>query len=186
VSQDTKKSPEFRRYRQVLTSVYLVVVGLGGVLLAASVASALLFQRPSVELTGPKISAENPNPEELIKCNRDVTRLLGALGDETAALMAKPTAEIDRHWEDFSRTWRKSYHEVNARCRFAELAGTNMGTAYDRMAGVHAELPAMRLKYQGLLLQFDEEQADELGRMQRALERSLAALEERATSAPPE
>ena len=186
MSQDTKKNPEFRRYRQALTTLYLVVIGLGGVLLTASVAKVLLFRSPTVELTGPRISAENPNPEELMKCNRDVAALLGALGSETAALMAQPTAEIDRHWEEFSRNWRKTYDEVNARCRFQELANTNLGTAYDRMAGVHAELPAMRLKYQDLLVRFDEEQADELGRMQRALENSLAALEERAFSAPPE
>ena len=186
MSKDPKKSPEFKRYRQALTTVYIVVIGLGGILLTASIARALLFRSPTVELTGPKISAENPNPEELKKCNRDVAALLGALGTTTAALMAQPTAEIDRHWEEFSRNWRKDYDEVNARCRFQELANTNLGTAYDRMASVHADLPAMRLKYQDLLVRFDEEQADELGRMQRALKNSLAALEERALSAPPE
>ena len=186
MSQDTKKTPEFRRYRQVLTAIYLVVIGLGGVLLTASIARALLFRSPTVELTGPKLSAENPNPQELLQCNRDVAALLGALGEETASLMARPTAETDRHWEEFSRTWRTTYDEVNARCRFQELANTHLGTAYDRMAAVHADLPAMRLKYQDLLVRFDEEQADELGRMQRALQDSLAALEERARSAPPE
>jgi hypothetical protein len=180
VSQDTKKPPEFRRYRQGLTTLYLAVVAFGGVLLTTSVLKAHFWRSPTVALTGPKISAENPNPKELIKCNRDVALLLGELGANTAELMAAPTAEIDRQWEEFSRQWRLDYDEVDARCRFSELVNTNMGTAYDRMASVHTDLPAMRLKYQSLLVRFDEEQADELARMRRALDRSLAALEQRA------
>jgi hypothetical protein len=180
VSEDTHNPAEFRRYRQGLTATYVAVAGLGGVLLTASVAQALFWHRPAVDLTGPKLSAENPNPKELIGCNRDVADLLAALGATTTALMADPSPDMHRRWEEFSRQWRKHYDEVDERCRFSELANTNMGTAYDRMAGVHGDLPAMRLKYQGLLVRFDEEQADEIDRMRRALDLSLAALEERA------
>jgi hypothetical protein len=45
------------------------------------------------------------------------------------------------------------------------------------MARVHGDLRAMRLKYQSLLVRFDEEQSGELRRMQRALKRSRVALE---------
>jgi hypothetical protein len=38
----------------------------------------------------------------------------------------------------------------------------------------------MRLKYQSQLVRFDEEQADELGRMTRALDLSYDALQKRA------
>jgi hypothetical protein len=180
LSEDTNKPAEFRRYRQGLTTLYLAVAGVGGVLLTVSVAQALFWHRPAVALTGPKLSAENPNPEELIECNRDVAELLAALGATTTALMAEAGPDMHRRWEDFSRQWRKHYDEVDERCRFSELANTNMGTAYDRMARVHGDLPALRLKYQGLLVRFDEEQADEIDGMRRALDLSLAALEERA------
>ena len=163
-----------------MTTLYLIVVGCGGLLLSASVLTTLFLRSPKVELTGPKISADNPNPEDLLTCNRDVALLLGELGAKTAEFMGEPTARIDRHWTDFSRQWRQHYDEVNARCRFSELAKTNMGTAYDRMASVHGDLPAMRLKFQSLLVRFDEEQADELGRMTRALDLSYAALQKRA------
>ncbi len=149
-------------------------------MLTGSVLTALFLRSPNVELTGPKLSADNPNPKELLTCNRDVALLLGDLGAKTAQFMGEPTARVDRQWTEFSRQWRTHYDEVNARCRFSELAKTNMGTAYDRMARVHGDLPAMRLKYQSLLVRFDEEQADELGRMTRALNLSLAALQKRA------
>jgi hypothetical protein len=56
-----------------------------------------------------------------------------------------------------------------------------MGVAFDRMAKVHAGLPSVRLKYQSLLVRFDEEQAAELAGMRRALDlsrRDLAAQAE--------
>ena len=51
-----------------------------------------------------------------------------------------------------------------------------MGDAYDRMARVHEALPTMRLKYQSLLVRFDDEQADELARMRRDLSSSEKLL----------
>lgn len=179
MSQDTRNPAEFRRYRQGLTTLYLVVVGCGGLLLTGSVLTALFLRSPKVELTGPIITADNPNPQELLTCNRDVARLLGELSAKTVELMGEPTARIDRQWTEFKLQWGSHYDEVEERCRFAELAKTNLGTAYDRMASVHGDLPAMRLKYQGLLVRFDEEQADELGRMTRALDLSYAALKKR-------
>ncbi|RMH42931.1 MAG: hypothetical protein D6689_06715 [Deltaproteobacteria bacterium] len=192
MTPDRDHAAEFRRYRQVLATAYAVVAAAGGALLAASVIYGLFFERTEPRLTGPRLSADNPNPEELIACNRDVARLLDDLGRHTATLMAtagasgdpggsSPSTEsIDRRWETLSRRWRMDYDEVGARCRFSELANQDLGTAYDRMASVYAELPAVRLKYQSLLVRFEDDLAGQLRRMRRALDRSLAALTERA------
>ena len=187
MSEDTKKPNEFRRYRQVLTTVYLTVAGLGFALLVVSVVRSL-FHTPPVELRGPKLSADDPSAASLVDCNRDVRQLLVDMAGVSSELVAAPVnsdgdVDLGARWEEYSRQWRRDWDEVNARCRFSELAGTRMGLAYDRMAGVHGDLPAMRLKYQGLLVDFDEEQADELERMRRALDLSLAALEKRAQGA---
>jgi hypothetical protein len=168
-------------------TVYLAVAGAGSLLLIASIVRSL-FYAPAVELRGPRVSADDPNPSALVECNRDVRGLLFDLGTASAGLMAGPATGDDAEplgvrWERFSREWRARWDQVDARCRFAELAGTDLGLAYDRMAGVHGDLPAMRLKYQSLLVSFDEEQADELARMRRALDLSLAALEKRAQGA---
>src|SRR5574339_30946 len=48
---------------------------------------------------------------------------------------------------DFSRVWLDEWDVANARCRFSELADTQMGVAYDRLAEVHGELKTVRLKY---------------------------------------
>jgi hypothetical protein len=52
------------------------------------------------------------------------------------------------------------------------------------MAQVHSDLPAMRLKYQSLLVRFDDEQAAELVRMRRALESSHEDLATRVPRTP--
>lgn len=186
--RDAAKPNEFKRYRQGLASLYLAVAGAGILLLAASVARQLLFHQPRVALRGPVLSADDPNPAELVRCNQDVTDLLLRMGAVTADLLAAPTVgradDLGRRWEDFSRTWLDDWDEVNQRCRFGELAGTTLGLAYDRMARVHGDLPAMRLKYQSLLVQFDDEQAAELARMRRALDQSRAALADRRRPTP--
>jgi hypothetical protein len=110
--------------------------------------------------------------------------LYTALGDQVAALLSDPPhgdrGQPGAGWEAFSREWMRRWDEVDARCRFTELADTDLGVAYDRMARVHGDLPAMRLKYQTLLVRFDDEQAAELDRMRRALNLSREVLQERA------
>jgi hypothetical protein len=66
---------------------------------------------------------------------------------------------------------------TNAQCGFSELADTNLGVAYDRLAQVHGDLQIMWHKYQSLVVRFDDEQAAELVRMRLALDRSRAAFE---------
>ncbi len=177
---EPKKANEFKRYRQVLAAVYLTTVATGFTLLATSVAKQLFFH-PRVALDGPALSADHPDPQDLLACNQRVTELYEELGDTTTELMSGPPHGVRRPiysaWEAFGRRWTQQWHQVNQRCRFEELAGSGMSVAYDRMARVHADLRAMRLKYQSLLVRFDEEQADELRQMKQALDRSRQTLQ---------
>jgi hypothetical protein len=187
VSTEGKRSSEFRRYRQALTAVYFTVVGAGFLLLTGSVARQLLFPRPpAVELSAPRVSAQDPAPEDLLRCNADLVTLLTQLGSVTRELLDSPPkgelSELASRWEDFSRRWWREYDEVGARCRFNGPAHPRMGVAFDRMAEVYGDLPAIRLKYQSLLVRFNDEQAAELAQMRRALDKSQKALLRRAES----
>jgi len=193
VSLDSKRSSEFpefhefRKYRQVLTVLYLVAAAVGFALIAGSVFKELFFRRPAAELPASAISADRRDPRELLECHDQVMGLLGKLGHETCELLALPPSgsrsELPARWEEFSRAWRGEWDDVNARCGFSELADTNLGVAYDRLAQVHGELQTMRHKYHSLVVRFDDEQAAELARMRRALDLSRAAFEEEARKA---
>ncbi len=180
MSKSSDKPNEFRRYRQALAAIYLATIALGFGLLAVSVVKQLLFRRPAVQLEGPALSAENPDPRDMLRCNDDVHDLYEDLPRFTAQLLRSPTrgkqVQVGAEWENFSRKWLYRWDEVNARCRFSELRDSDMGLAYDRMANVHGDLPALRLKYQSLVVRFDDEQAAELARMRRALDKSREAL----------
>lgn len=182
MSLEKKRTNEFRRYRQALTAVYLGTAVAGLALLSVSIIKELFFRRPAVELPRSALSMKDPAPGELLDCHRRVLDLFLQMGSKTCELLALPPSgdrsELPARWEDFSRAWRDEWDVVDARCRFSELADTNMGVAYDRLAQVHGNLPTMRLKYQSLLVRFDDEQAAELARMRRALDLSRAALEE--------
>jgi hypothetical protein len=183
----SEKSNEFKRYRQVLAALYLGTVAVGFLLLAISVVKELYF-RPTVALRGPVLSADNPDPAHLQRCNADVAELLDSLAQRAADLISRAPqgddSEIMPTWEAFSRQWLRRWDEIDASCRFSKLGDGPMGEAYDRMAKVHSDLRAMRLKYQSLLAQFDREQRDDLASMRRALERSRRALG--PAPAPPE
>jgi hypothetical protein len=193
VSLDSKRSSEipelheFRKYRQVLTTLYLVTAAVGFALIAGSVFREPFFRRPAVELPRSALSADDPDPRQLLDCHGRVLDLLTKLGHETCQLLALPPSgrrsELPARWEEFSRAWHDEWDVVNARCRFSELADTNLGVAYDRLAQVHGDLQTMRHKYQSLVVRFDDEQAAELARMRRALDLSRAAFEAKARTA---
>jgi hypothetical protein len=190
VSEEVKNPNEFRRYRQILTGSYLVVAASVVLLLTVSVIKELFFRGSPVTATGAAISVERPDPKELLECHGIVLNLLTTLGKETAELLSAPArgdhGELtSRRWEEFSRAWRDEWDVAEARCRFSELAGTKLGVAFDRLANVHGELPSMRLKYESLLVRFDEEQAAELARMRRALDLARSALEPMARESAP-
>jgi hypothetical protein len=163
--------------------LYLVIAAAGFALIAGSVFGELFFRRPPVKLPrASAISADEPDPRELLECHRRVLGLLTKLGHKTCELLALPPSgsrsELPARWEEFSRAWRGEWDVANARCRFSELADTNLGVAYDRLAQVHGDLQTMRHKYQSLVVRFDDEQAAELARMRRALDLSRAAFED--------
>jgi hypothetical protein len=185
VSLDSKRSNEFRRYRQALTVIYLGTAAFGFALLTASVFKELFFRRPAVELPQSALTVDDPDPEVLLDCHRRVLELLNQLGTETCELLSSVVpsgdrSEVSARWREFSRAWRDEWDVVNAQCRFSELAETRMGVAYDRLAQVHDDLRPMWLKYQSLLVRFDDEQAAELARMRRALDLSRNAFEKKA------
>jgi hypothetical protein len=173
----------------VLTGLYLGTAAAGFALLAASIVKELFFHHPMVELPRSSLSAENPDPRELLDCQGRVEGLLVRLGHETCELMGLPPsgeqAELPARWESFSRAWSDEWDVANARCRFSELGGTKLGIAYDRLASVMSDLPSMRLKYQSLLVRFDDEQAAELARMRHDLDLSRAAFEDKVHEAAP-
>jgi hypothetical protein len=172
----------------VLIALYVSTAAAGFLLLAASVARELLFRTPAVELPRSALKSDAPDPNLLLECNDLVSKQLTSLSTTTSRLFAQPfvdpEANVDALWSEFSRKWRDDWDVTNAQCRFSDLSGTRMGDAYDRMAQVHLALPEMRLKYQELLVRFDEEQAAELAEMRRALDRSRDALLEQ--TAPPQ
>ena len=182
MSEPTNPS-EFLRYRQALSSAYLLVVSLGVLLLSSSVVHALFIHDEPVQLKGAVLSADRPDPDALLRCNDDVSGLLEGIVD-MAGQVARGERTVE-HWETFSRRWLSDWNELNVRCRFSELAEHDMGQAYDHMALVHADLPAMRLKYQALLVRFDGEQAEQLTKMRAALRLSREELERRVGEVSP-
>src|SRR5687767_10828318 len=113
VSLDSKRSNEFRRYRQALTVIYLGTAFAGFALLTVSVVKELFFRRPAVELPESAISVDDPDPEVLLECHRRVLGLLNQLGTQTCELLALAPSgdrsELSSRWEQFSRAWRDEW-----------------------------------------------------------------------------
>jgi len=184
-----KRSSEFKRYRQVLVGLYIGAASAGFCLLVASVIQQLYFRTPSVKLPESSIVAGQPDPRQFLICNDLVKEQLFSLTTKTNSLFAQPISQHSADgpardngtsrssdWKDFSTKWQDQWDVIDARCRFTTLAETKMGEAYDRMAHVHGALPAMRLKFNSLLAEFDREQADELRAMSRALAKSKKSI----------
>jgi len=183
VSPEPKKSNEFRRYRQFLTGLYLAAAACGVMLLVISVVFQLAT-RIEPEPSNVQISLSQPASGQLLHCHNKVSELYQELGKTTAQLVVQPAngkrPQIGAQWQEFSRNWKKDWKQADHICRFSEALKTHRGVAYGRLARVHHDLPTMHLKYQSLLIQFDKQQAAELVRMRRALDRSRTALVEAA------
>jgi hypothetical protein len=183
LSKEGKKSNEFRRYRQVLVGIYVGTVAAGAVLLFASVANELLFRRTATKPSAASLSGTSPpDTATLLGCHHDVLRLLTELGTRTCEAVQAPIEGRDPSqsaWAAFEQRWHAEWARIDASCGFSELADTNLGVAYDRLAKVHGDLPQMGRKFRSLLVQFDDEQAAELARMRRALDQSEKALRKR-------
>jgi hypothetical protein len=189
VNSEQKRPNEFRRHRQVLASIYIATATAIFLLLTASVARELFFRSPSVNLPKSSIVAENPAPQDLLECHNLVLEQLTSLNNKTHQLLNHPLHSNDEgravseaqkawqsDWNNFSTEWRDQWDVVDARCRFTELAKTDQGRAYEQIAQVHEALPAMRLKFNRLLADFDKTQAAELLTMRRALAESRKSI----------
>ncbi len=194
-----KRSNEFRRHRQVLIALYLIAATAGFLLLTASVVKELFFRKATVQLSNSSVVADNPGPRELLECHNLVLEQLTQLSTKTSELLARPLqaagkgtdkewnalnrspserrASWKSDWKLFSTKWRDNWDLIDARCRFTELAETNLGVAYDQMAQVHEALPAMRLRFNRLVADFDKEQADELRQMRQMLSDSRTTFQ---------
>ena len=191
MTSQQKRPNEFRRHRQVLTAIYLLAAAAGFLLLTASVAKQIFFRKSTVQVSSSSVVPDNPGPRELIECHDLVLEQFTQLSNKTSELLARPLRGAGEYatknvqaltrtpserrdawrsdWKNFSTQWRDQWDLIDARCRFTELAETKLGAAYDQMAQVHEALPAMRLKYNRLIADFDKEQADELRQMRQML-----------------
>ncbi len=155
-------------------------------MLLASVATELISPARADQGSEQRISL-TPSADQLLSCNRGVQQLLDRLGSTAGDLLRVPAAsgrtEVGSRWQGFTATWQRDWYELDTRCRFSELKDGKLGVAFDRMAQVHEDLDAMRLKYQGMLIRFEEEQAPELGAMRQALNKSHRALQKRVPAA---
>jgi len=172
------KSGETTGLARTVKTVVLSAAVVGAVVVTASVIAGLWF--PTRARAAAAVSNQ-PSSEELLRCNRDVSELLEDLAANAARLVTAPDdpgspATVSTRWTQFSRQWQERWHDVDARCRFSELAGTRLGVGYDRMARVHDTLQETHLRYDSLIRRFDNEQADELSSMRRALTKSRGAL----------
>lgn len=172
---------EFRRYRQALVIVYLLVGTLSAGLLISSVVADLFLRRNR--------QAPTPSPAGLLQCNARVEALLVHLGTTAADLMKGAVTENEKdlgaRWEEFAKEWQRRWNTVNDECLFDERADTGLGPGYDRMAWVHRNLRTMLLKYRELMKRFTDNQADEIAEMRHALERSRALLDKQGGTPPP-
>lgn len=189
----TEKSSEFKRYQQALAALYLVAIGAGTLLLAASVVRELLF-RPVVQPPPSTLSQdtldspdEPPHPRQdaldpgrLRQCHQKVATLLEQLDERANELLQAPLGRDQRDvlpaWDAFVQTWRHEWEIVNGWCRFWEHSDTRQGEAHTRLADAHAKLPALELKYRSLLARFEDELAADLVELQRDLQQSRRLL----------
>jgi len=182
-SQDPPKDQEFHSYRRALVIGYVGALGLAAAWVVLSIVVELFFGH------GRRVRAPEPTPADLLACNHDVRGLFEDPGKTAAELQAAAVVgdarDLDARWEEFSRhLWQERWEQVLRRCKFDELAETGLGPAYDRMARVHRELPAMMLEYREMMRRFTREQARELDAMRHALDKSRKLLEERAGTPP--
>lgn len=186
VNSTEKKSNEFKRHRQVLLIAYATLATLGFSLMGVSVVKQLFFRKAMATLPNSLTISVAPTPQELLECHNLVLEQLTSLTTKTTELLERPQNSVHAEketrskwrsdWKEFSTQWRDQWDRIDARCSFSELAFTNLGPIYNQLAEVHEALPAMRLKYNRILADFDKEQADELTQMMRALRDSNTVI----------
>jgi len=155
------KSPEFQAYRTALLVTFVVAVGIGAVLLGASIVVDLVVSPHRA-----------PAPLQSIDdCRRDVTSLLVRLAETHAAIELAPVKgdakDLPARWDEFAAAWQRDWEAARDRCGF----GQSPSGAYERLAHVHENLFTLRLKYAALLARFSHDVQPDVTEMRRALDR---------------
>lgn len=164
-----QQDPEFQKYRSTLGAVVFGLTSLAIMWFASSVAYAL-YAQPAPSLTGPRFSGRPDDREAQLRCNADLRKLLDDL-DWSAVTCAGGDARTVSDGRD--ERWR----EVGARCRFEELRDRGMGTAFDHLAWVHAELQGVHRAQAGLLKSYQASRPPRVMDLRHALETSRRTLE---------
>jgi len=162
------KSPEFHGYRTGLLVAFAALVGLGALLVGASIVSEVFFHHGHRERAPAPLAS-------LGECQADVTGLLGRLGEAKAALeldaVKGEAGDLPARWDAFAQNWQADWEAVNQRCGFRAQVDTGLGGAFDRLAHVHENLATTRLKYAALLSRFAREVLPDVTEMRSALTR---------------
>jgi len=159
--------------------MYLSLAAIGGLYVGVSVLASLTWARETVP-DGPR--AGEVSTQHVLACQADANRLLDELGRSASELVdIRDSADgsVSSRWAQFTTGWKREMQAVDERCGFSELQGSGLGVHYDRIARVYEQIPETFLRYDNLVRRFDNQQADELLSMRRALEKSKKALERR-------
>jgi hypothetical protein len=148
----------------------LVVVGIGTLYLILSVVVALVRQRNAV--LEDRISA-TVTPGEIGGCFdelHDVTVALEKHLENAYHLLAGYDSDEAQRWSSEGEMWRKRWHVLGERCRFAESRSGVRNKDMDAMAAAHEELAAIQKTYSRELLRFGNELAPRLDRINKRVE----------------
>jgi len=157
--------PEFQGYRKLVAWTSLILVALGTLYLMVSVLVALERQR-NVVLEG-RISARL-TAAEVVGCFdelHDVSAALEKHLENAYHLLGGYDSEEARRWSEEGQVWRRRWHVLGQRCRFAELPRGVRNKDIEAMAAAHAELGSMQTTYSHELLRFGSELGPRLDRI---------------------
>src|SRR6185369_682112 len=116
-----------------------------------------------------------------LRCQLEVEVLFDQLNTAVGRLAEAggPRQTDLRH--EFEERWVERWRSVGERCRFRELRDRKLGTAFDHLAWVHAELSVVHRGYAALLESYVAQHGTRVQELRRALETSRTTLERQAT-----
>jgi hypothetical protein len=114
-----------------------------------------------------RISARSTGAE-IVGCYdelHDVSAALEKHLENAYHLLGGYDSETARRWSDEGGLWRKRWHVLGQRCRFAERPPGVRNKDIEAMAAAHAELGSIQATYSRELLRFGSEVAPRLDRI---------------------
>lgn len=171
LSSSTNPSPsEFHRYRKLVAWTSVIAIAVATLYLTLSVVVALVRQRNVV--LGDRISAQLTQSEvggcfdEL----HDVSVALEKYLENAYHLLAGYDSDEAQRWSGEGEMWRKRWHALGDRCRFAERRPGVPHKDLEAMAAAHEELGKIQTTYSRELLRFGNELAPRLDRINKRVE----------------